>query len=365
MKRIFFITSEFPPLPGGIGNHAYHLALALVKQGYTVLVLTDQRSANLSQDLAFDASLPFQVQRIPRSRFVFWTYWQRVYQAIRLGKQYHAETVILSGKFSLWLGGMLTLLYAPFTLAVIHGSELKAGGFMSRFFTRWSLSRFTKVVAVSRFTAELVHQVKSHLPLRVINNGFAMEKVSFVQRNPEPLRLVTVGNVTYRKGQQNVIRALPLLALHYPSVHYDIVGLPTEQKAFSALALSLGVSDRVTFHGALDASSLREVLEQSTLFMMLSDQLQNGDVEGFGIAVLEANSMGIPALGSQNSGIADAITTGCNGILVPPHHPESILAAVSQVLQDYEGYQQRAIAWSERFRWDDIVLQYLECLKHE
>ncbi|MCB9276509.1 MAG: hypothetical protein H6564_20920 [Lewinellaceae bacterium] len=47
-----------------------------------------------------------------------------------------------------------------------------------------------------------------------------------------------MGNVTRRKGQQNVIRALLTILERYPGAHYHIVGLPTQQPAFEALAAS-------------------------------------------------------------------------------------------------------------------------------
>ncbi len=43
-SNIVIVSSEFPPQPGGIGNHAYYLGLYLAKNGYTVTVIADQRS---------------------------------------------------------------------------------------------------------------------------------------------------------------------------------------------------------------------------------------------------------------------------------------------------------------------------------
>ncbi len=42
--KLLFISSEFPPQPGGIGNHAHYLALALQKEGKQLTVLSDVRS---------------------------------------------------------------------------------------------------------------------------------------------------------------------------------------------------------------------------------------------------------------------------------------------------------------------------------
>ena len=41
-------------------------------------------------------------------------------------------------------------------------------------------------------------------------------------------QLITVGNLTQRKGQHNMINALPELLKKYPDLHYHCVGIPTE-----------------------------------------------------------------------------------------------------------------------------------------
>jgi phosphatidylinositol alpha-1,6-mannosyltransferase len=66
MKKTFIISSEFPPLPGGIGNHAYLLANYLHKKGYEISVLTDFRSAQ--KDNLFDQK---QKIFIYRAKIVF------------------------------------------------------------------------------------------------------------------------------------------------------------------------------------------------------------------------------------------------------------------------------------------------------
>ena len=58
--------------------------------------------------------------------------------------------------------------------------------------------------------------------------------------------LLTVGNVTERKGQQVVIRALPHVLKAQPNTHYLMAGLPTRREDFLKLARGLGVADTST-----------------------------------------------------------------------------------------------------------------------
>lgn len=356
-NTILIITSEFPPLPGGIGNHAYLLSKYLQKSGYQVSVVTDFRSKE--EDLVFDEKQEFKVHRIKRNIL---TQISRIQKAFFLAQE--NQVVICSGKFSIWLGGFLKVCFPKKKiLAVIHGSELKAGGTLSQKLTKWSLKKIDSLIAVSEFTKTQTLKINANLEITVINNG--IESGAFSDRKahiPNEINLVSVGNLTYRKGQQNGIAALPLLKTKFPKIQYHLIGIPTEQKKFAALAKNLGVLDSVTFYGALSDSDLKNRVASSDVFLMLSDNLKNGDVEGFGIAVLEANALGIPAIGSKDSGVADAINDRYSGRLVSAKDSNEILLALEDILNNYTDYSVQAQQWSKQFDWAIVIKKYLEIL---
>mgnify|MGYP003346336418 CR=1 FL=1 len=64
--------------------------------------------------------------------------------------------------------------------------------------------------------------------------------------------------------------------------------------------------------------------------MMLSERQPDGDIEGFGIAILEANYYGLPAIGASDCGIEDAIDEGNTGHKVPYHDAEKITTALKK-----------------------------------
>ena len=77
-KHFLLVTSEFPPQPGGIGNHAFNVANQLQHQGCFVTVITDIRSTDGAAEKSFDATLNFKVIRIQRYKFIFYTYIKRL-----------------------------------------------------------------------------------------------------------------------------------------------------------------------------------------------------------------------------------------------------------------------------------------------
>jgi len=354
-KNILLLTSEFPPLPGGIGNHAYFLSKYLQASGYQMTVLTNNR--HTLEDTHFDARQGFKIIRIKRNAF---TYVQRIFKAVSTINNRH--TVIASGKFSLWLGGFLSLFFKKNYIAILHGSELKAGGTLSQGFTKWSLKRFDKHIAVSQFTKNEALKIHPKWAVEVINNGIEYKKATQWLAKPEGLNLITVGQVNTRKGQQNVIKALPLLKQEFPDIHYHCVGIPTMQPEFTQLAEQLNVAEHITFHGAVSEDKKNELLQKSSLFMMLSEKAGN-DFEGFGIAILEANALGLPAIGTKNSGIADAINDGYSGKLVDPHGPKEIMNALKELLTHRDKYSENAKEWAALFDWNIAIKKYIEVIE--
>ncbi|MCK7589885.1 glycosyltransferase family 4 protein [Subsaxibacter sp. CAU 1640] len=362
-KRILIITSEFPPQPGGIGNHAYNLALQLSRNDHPVTVIVDERSLNGEEESLFDMDLPFEVQRIKITSPRFLMYFKRLKQVDKSIKK--VSTVIATGKFSLWTAAFFSLFFNRYFIAIIHGTEVNFKSLLLKISINLSLKRFNTVIAVSNYTKCLVDHLD--LNIKVIPNGFNPDKFkSDLNKDVLPLtgypKLITVGNVTERKGQKNVIHHLPNLIKAYPEIHYHCVGIKTEAAEFEIIAKRLDVNRHVTFHGRLSDQDLQFMLDGSDIFVMLSSETRSGDVEGFGIAILEANALGVPAIGASGCGIEDAIAVGKSGLLVDPLNQEAFLEAVATILNEKNVFTAGAKSWAEKHKWSNIINNYLECI---
>ncbi|MFD2823341.1 glycosyltransferase family 4 protein [Lacinutrix iliipiscaria] len=361
-KNIVIVTSEFPPQPGGIGNHAYNLALYLSKNKFCVQVIADQRSENGGEEMIFDKELPFEVIRIKRYDFRFKMYVKRVAVTYKSLKQ--ASHVIATGKFSLWNVALSSLFYKCKTLAVVHGTEVNFKTFTLKKSIDIALKKMDTVIAVSNYTKDLISHLKRHV--EVIPNGIDLKKweakdVPELAINGNPI-LTTVGRVSSRKGQLNVIKQLPELIKRFPKLHYHCIGIPTEAEAFKLEARALNVYEYITFHGSLDELVLKQILKQTDVFVMLSSESETGDVEGFGIAILEANALGIPAIGSKGCGIEDAVNTGVSGVLIDSNQTSEFIKGIEQILNNKNAYQSGAKSWAEQHDWSNIIKRYITFL---
>ena len=175
---------------------------------------------------------------------------------------------------------------------------------------------------------------------------------------------LTVGSLTKRKGQKHFIKIMPKLLEKYPKSHYHCVGKPLLLSELKNLVKRLGIVDSISFHGIIDDLALESFYRQADIFIMLSENQPDGDVEGFGISILEANYFSTPAIGSDNCGISDAINKK-TGILVQFDSEEKIISAVDKIIENLESYSYEARKWAKLHSWQFIGDQYEKVLFDE
>ena len=378
MKRVLLISSEFPPGPGGIGTHAHQLASGLAGLGWEPLVLTSQDYVADSEIARFNAAQPFPVVRFRRVPFAPAEALYRGAVLSRWIRRSEPNAVIASGSRSVWLAASRLRGGAMPWLAVGHGSEFGAGGWEG-YAVRWAFGQATEVVCVSEFTREWMRR-SGVSPRResVIHNGADDRQFRRLAADDAKAAraelgirsgrlLVTVGNVTERKGQDIVVKALPRILGEAPDTHYLVVGLPSRGDELQALARRLGVAERVHLLGRTEPERLVRLLNAADLFVMTSRPTAHGDVEGYGIAAVEAALCGLPAVVASGSGLAEAVRDRETALLVPPDDPEATAGAVLRLWRDPAllramGERARVRAISEQ-TWTRVAANYDERLR--
>jgi phosphatidylinositol alpha-1,6-mannosyltransferase len=362
VKKILVISSEFPPGPGGIGYHAYSLCVSLVQKGYKVVVMSPADFVSIDEVVEFDSVQQFEIIRYPR---IGWkTYFHRIRMTRDFLKHNEISTVVLTGKFSLWQGWFIKQFFKDQnTLAIIHGSEVNLKNRILRKITHYSIDSADTLVAVSNFTKDILpNWIKSKREIHVIPNGiFLGDKISHENQillDGYP-KLITVGHVSPRKGQHRVIKALPKLVEVFPEIKYHIVGRPVNQEKLEKLAAELGVQNHIQFHGRIkNHSDLSMYYRSADIFMLLSENQVDGDVEGYGIVALEANEHGLPVIGAKYCGVEDAVNDGNSGYLVDGIDVEEICNAVVKCMDQKDRLTAGSKQWAVQHQWIEIVKAY-------
>jgi phosphatidylinositol alpha-1,6-mannosyltransferase len=363
-KSIAICSSEFPPGPGGIGAHAYQLASFLDSQGFSINVQTSSREKFNSE--SFDLSVPFHVDRYQANRgFIYKVF--RSFGFVFNLRENNVRWMILSGSNQLFLAILIRIFCRCKIMAIIHGHEILMAQRIQKRILLMVLKSVDVIVAVSEFSRNNLMTEGFKKKIVVIPNGVsykgnATHKDLTHTLVDDKLTLITVGSITKRKGQHNVIKAIPSLLSLFKEVEYHLVGMESEREAIEALATELQVADFVRIHGVVNDEERTRLLLASNIFIMLSENQSDGDVEGFGIAILEANQLGIPAIGSKNTGTVQAISNGISGLLVNASNVREITDAILEIKNDYPKYVVGSMQWAKKHDWEIVGENYIQLL---
>lgn len=341
MVRVALLTNEFPPTVGGIGRYYYNLVARYPGD------ITVWAPFSLDSELS-DERLGKPVVRhrwLTTGALRQKLMWVRV--AILLSRELHANrySLVLCGNlfpFGIVAGLIKAITGIPYVL-VVHGKDLAQTSGLRRLLLYLITSSAAGVVANSHYTMDMVAshgfpQCKGCIVFPGVDSGrFRPDVRTPVTRASLGLEgrpvLLSVGRLVERKGHDQVIRSLPLVVKHFADLVYLVAGTGPHLEPLQELARSLKIEGNVQFLGEVNDDWLPGLYGSADLFIMPSRQIK-GDVEGFGIVFLEANSCEKPVIAGASGGISDAVVDGATGLIVPPEDPEAIAEAIVRLLQN-------------------------------
>jgi len=188
---------------------------------------------------------------------------------------------------------------------------------------------------------------------------------SNVQENlHNPLRILTVGRLTWKKGYEYALEALSLLKGKQINFEYRIVGEGDYREAILYAIHQLGLTDNVILRGQLSPEQVKDEMEWADLYTQPSIQ------EGFCNAVLEAQAMGLLCIVTNAEGLSENVLDGKTGWVVSKRSPEAITEQIIKIknmeMLQYNEIRENAIVrvkdhfhlngqiknWSDFYRYD-------------
>ncbi|WP_232292059.1 glycosyltransferase family 4 protein, partial [Frankia sp. QA3] len=207
-------------------------------------------------------------------------------------------------------------------------------------------------------TASVPSGVTASVPSGRTSSG---DEADTVGGRPAPApTIVCVGRLVAHKRLHLLLDALPALVTDHPGLTVHVVGDGPERERLVARAVALGLtSDRaddshngdvVRWHGYTDAATRDRLLAAAWLTVNPSHG------EGWGLSVLEAAALGVPAVAFRVPGLRDAVRDGTTGWLVDEGVPlaGTINAALRTLADPPAAARLRAAAraWAAGFTWD-------------
>ena len=365
--EIVMVTHEFYPRKGGISTYVQEMARCASEMGFKVEVWAP------GNPLLLEHSFPYSVKQIPVRGAQGWG--DRIRLALFLGK--HRKH--LTGKI-LYLpepGPLRTLMYLQLISLIswrnlvitLHGSEILrfSSPFYRRFLFNKLLKKADRIGVASRYCRKLLAEKfpavasKAALASGALRADLIPSPES-ESRAGDRITLLTVGRITPRKGQLRVLHGLKNLPEKVlENVDYWLVG-PAGTRAqrnylreIERYSAANGINLRIW--GELDNQSLGEVYGKSDIFLLTSD-LHNKSVEGFGLVCLEASAHGLPIVACRSGGLEESVLDGKTGILVAPGDSHELAKAILVLCENKAMRQKLGKAGrlhAARFSWSQNV----------
>ena len=335
--RVLIVSGIWPPDVGGPASHAPELAAFLRDRGHSVEVVTTADAA--------PASEPFRVEWVSRglpSGVRHLAVAEKVRARARGADVVYATSMI--GRGALGSAAARRPLVIKLTTDEAYERARRRGlyaGDMDAFqhvdggirvaalrrARNAALSRAARVVCPSAYLRDMAVSwgVPAARVLVVPNSAPDLPRLP--GRNDARAAVGVDGPLLAfagRVGRQKALEVGLAAVAKVDGVSLLLAGDCPERAEMEARAAELGLTDRVRFLGPL---SRRDVLE---LFRAADASLLSSSWENFPHTVVESLAVGTPVIATRVGGVAEVVTDGENGLLVPPGDPQALAAAIQR-----------------------------------
>lgn len=304
----------------------------------------------------------------------------------RLARRREIDVVLFSSMVTASLAVLLRKSFRRHgivTAAIVHGLDVTTPSSLYQWFVPRVFGSLDLVMPVSAATGEqCVQRGLDPDKLRPVRNGVDLDRfeVPLATRadrrselgvfpeasdlGPGAVVLCSVGRQVRRKGFAWFVQeVMPLLPSSY---HYWLAGDGPEIESIRAAISSVGMERRVVLLGRVSEEQLRSLYRGADLFVMPNIPVP-GDMEGFGVVILEAGLNGLPTVGARLEGIAEVIVDGENGALISSGDASGFAGAIREFTDSplsNEVASRRASAYTRaHFSWQAVASDYLETIR--
>jgi glycosyltransferase involved in cell wall biosynthesis len=155
-----------------------------------------------------------------------------------------------------------------------------------------------------------------------------------------------IGRIDPDKGQEYLIKAIPLLLKKDKEVHVLIVGEESRgdtrhyPQFLQKLVQELDIEKYVHFRPFTEHTE--EAFAALDIFVMASRS------ETYGMVTVEAMASGLPVIGTNTGGTPELLDCGASGILMPPADEYALADALEKLVTNQELRQQLAQSARQR-----------------
>jgi colanic acid/amylovoran biosynthesis glycosyltransferase len=169
--------------------------------------------------------------------------------------------------------------------------------------------------------------------------GVDLKKKQFSEKNLNHdgcTKILSVGRLVEMKGREYAIRAVARLAKRFSNIKYTIVGDGPLRKKLQNLVYELGVQETISFTGWVSSEKLNSLYRNSHLFLHPSVKSSDGNMEGQGVVLLEAQAYGLPVVATHHNAFPETVADDRSGFLVPEKDVDALADKLMYLIEHPE-----------------------------
>jgi glycosyltransferase involved in cell wall biosynthesis len=191
------------------------------------------------------------------------------------------------------------------------------------------------VIVPSKFLASRLLELGCpHDKLHVSPNGIDPSQLSETQRATG--RVVAIGRLVEKKAPHLTIRAFSRVRRERPDATLVMIGDGGLRALCDVEIEENGLQQCVEMLGAQGPDRVKRELAAAQIFAQHSVTAQDGDMESFGISLVEAMASSVPVVTTNHNGFRETVADGETGLLVEEHDVDGMAAAMLSLLNDPE-----------------------------
>ena len=352
-NKLLFFSYDFPPLEGGISRLCDEIVKQFIHKGWDVEALSEKREIEKGyrDDL-------YPIQRVSSKRFF------KEFESYKILRKYPKDMLIITG---VWHPEALIAILSGHKNVIVlaHGNDIMQGkktfkNYVLSIFRKYVLSKAKLVICNSHYTQNTILEQFPSVNTVVCTLGVDEQRFYLVDdKNSvrEELNLpidkkiiLTTSRINKYKAHDTVIRALALLdEKTLNELCYCIVGRGSYLEELKKLAIELNVDQYIHWYGFIEEENLPKVYQASDLFVLCTrEEKDQKAVEGFGLVFLEAQSSGVPAIGSNQGGIPDAVKHQNGGWLIERDDYHQLAHYFKQLVVEPQVFKQEGLKARQR-----------------
>lgn len=374
--KILFVTPYFYPKHGGLEKYAFNIAKGLKELGHEVVVITSNHIEPSRESI--ESLMGLRIYRLSRQFKLSNT-------PVNLRWRQQIKTIIAMEKPDIinahtpvpGIADATERVRGTIPFVLTYHNDLNKPSLFGNMLAKMAYTLFgiTKtlqqsdsIIATSEYYAShSPHLVALNKKIDIVTPGVDLNKFHpkldkkwlSNKCGTNEFIVLFVGQLDKshsHKGVKILVDALAFLNTQGKKIHLVIVGGGDAINEYKAYARDKGLIG-VTFSGYVEDKELPKYYVGANVGVLPSITSS----EGFGMTLIEANSCGIPVIGSKIGGIPHAIINGKTGLLVEPNNTNALASAIAKFYDDPALAKKLGTAGASRVRhkfgWNHLITE--------